>query len=271
MRYAATLKGIAVAAVIAGAAIPSTPALAATGSTCTFSPNATPARVDVYDGSGTRFLGIGRSGQFITVTDAGSPTKLCAGPNGNATLLNTDQIIVHGNNATSNDAYVVDTLGPGKTPEADGNSELETVINSSVPTLLTVHGTGVRDIMRVGGGGGVMLGSDVDVDVRSFSADEIALAGHDGNDYLSGRGGYPASIPGPATVPVAMIGGEGDDTLVDGPLSQDELSGEGGNDMMFSADGKPLDHTFGGSGFDQVTLDDGDFHTQDIESVKVAG
>ena len=97
------------------------------------------------------------------------------------------------------------------------------------------------------------------------------LAGNGGSDYLSGHGGFPATIPGPATVPVAMIGGDGDDTLVDGPLSGDELSGEGGNDTMYSADGKMFDHTFGGLGFDQVTLDDGDFHTQDIESVTVAG
>ena len=88
----------------------------------------------------------GRSGPVHRHLDSGSPTKLCAGPTGNATLLKTDQIIVHGNNAASNDAYVVDTLGPGKTPEADGNSELETVIGSSVRARCTVHGTGVLDI-----------------------------------------------------------------------------------------------------------------------------
>jgi len=78
-----------------------------------------------------------------------------------------------------------------------------------------------------------MAGRDTDVDVRDFSATDIAVLRLGGADYLAGRGGSPASIPGPATARVAMVAGEGDDTPIDGP--------------------------------------DGDFHTSDIESVKVVG
>ena len=271
MRRSSTLVRLGLGVVIAAAGLTATPALAGAASTCTFSPNTVPARVDVYDGSGDRALVVSRSGSSITITDLGFSSKTCAGPTGDATVFNTDQIIVHGNTTKANDEFVVQSMGPGRTPESDGTSELETVVNNARPSFLTVWGTAGADIMRVTGGGGVMAGRDADVDVRDFSATDIAVLGLGGADYLSGRGGSPASIPGPATARVAMVGGDGDDTLIDGPLAGDELSGEGGNDTLFSFDSNALDHTVGGAGFDQATIDDGDFHTSDIESVKVVG
>jgi len=40
------------------------------------------------------------------------------------------------------------------------------------------------------------------------------------------------------------------------------MFGDGGNDTPFGFDAKPLDHTYGGSGFDQATIDDGDFSSR---------
>ncbi|SRR6266545_1569330 len=253
-----TFRRLALAAAVSGAAIAATPALASAASTCTFSPNSPIARVDVFDGSGSARLAIERSGQFIAIADVGGPLKLCPGPTGNATVFNTDQIVVHGNTSIPGDEFSVQTLAPGKTPESDGNSELETIINNATPTRLTVFGTAGPDTMRVASGGGVMLGSDADVDVRDFSATEVSLQGGFGNDFLSGRGGFPASIPGPATTQVTMFGEQGDDTLVDGPQANDSLIGDVGNDTLFSFDSKIIDKNFGGADFDTATVDKGD-------------
>jgi hypothetical protein len=272
MRASSTLRRLALAAAVSGAAIAATPALANAASTCTFSPNSVPARVDVFDGSGTARLDIARSGSSIVIADVGGPLKTCPGPTGNATVFNTDQIIVHANPAFTGDNFSVGTLAPGNTPESDGHSELETVVNSATPTRLAVFGTPAADTMRVGSGGSVMLGSDADVDVRDFSATEVSLQGGFGSDFLSGRGGAPASIPGPATTKVTMFGEQGDDTVVDGPLPGDQLQGNEDNDTLFSHDFKSLDINFGQQGFDQATMDLGDSRPlNDIEKVNVIG
>jgi hypothetical protein len=260
MTYAgSTLRRLALAAVLSGAAITATTGVASAASTCTFSPDALPARVDVLDGSGSARLAIEHSGQFIAIGDVGGPLKLCRAPNGSAaTVFNTDRIVVIGTATAKSDEFSVQTLTPGKTLESDGFSEIETNIANAAPTGLAVFGTSSADTMRVGAGGAVMLGPDLDTDVRAFSATNVILEGGPGSDFLSGRGAFPASVPGPATTRVTMFGDEGDDTLVDGPLSQDSLIGDIGNDTLFSADSNELDVLFGGADFDIATVDQGD-------------
>jgi hypothetical protein len=271
MRPSSTLKRLALAAAVSGAAVAATPALANAASTCTFSPNAVPARVDVFDGSGTFQLGIERSGSSIVIFDVTGPMIPCTGPTGNATVFNTDQIVVHGNASATFDQFSTHTMGPGKTPEPDGNSELEVLIFEDTPTNLAVFGTPGPDTMRVASGGGVMLGSDNDVDVRARSATHVSLQGGFGSDYLSGRGGFPSSIPGPATTNVTMFGEEGDNILIDGPLSGDHLQGGDGNDTLFTHDFKSSDHSFGLGGFDQLTKDPGDIAGSDVDRINVVG
>ena len=271
MQPSSTLRRLALAAVVTGAAVTATPALANAASTCTFSPSSVPARVDVFDGSGTARLAIERSGSTIMIADVGGPLKPCPGPTGNATVFNTDQIAVHGTASATFDTFSAQTLAPGKTPESDGNSEIETLIFNAAPTNLAVFGTVGPDTMRVASGGGVMLGSDLDVDVRARSATHVSLQGGFGSDYLSGRGGYPSSIPGPATTNVTMFGDEGDDIVIDGPLEGDQLQGNGGNDILFTHDLKSLDRSFGQEGFDQLTMDPGDFALSDVEGINVVG
>jgi hypothetical protein len=271
MRPSSTLKRLALAAAVGGAAITATPALANAASTCTFSHDSLPARVDIFDGSGTARLAIERSGSTIMIADVGGPLKPCPGPTGNATVFNTDQIVVHGNASATFDEFSTHTLAPGKTPEPDGNSEIETLIFNAAPTNLTVFGTVAPDTMRVASGGGVMLGSDLDVDVRARSATHVSLQGGFGSDYLSGRGGYPSSIPGPATTTVSMFGQEGDNILIDGPLSGDQLQGDDGNDTLFTHDFRSSDHSFGLGGFDQLTKDPGDTAGSDVDRINVVG
>ena len=259
-------KRLALATALTGAAIGTTPALANAASTCTYSPPAgvAAARVDVFDGSGKFPLTVERSGLFIAINDAGG-TRLCSGAGTLATVTNTDQIVVHGTSASTDaDFFVVDqsagALAPGKTPESDGNSEIETIItNNSVPfEILDVVGTSGADTMRVSDHGGVMLGNDNDVDIRARDATHVRLEGEGGSDFLSGRGGFPATSPGGATTTVSMFGQAGDDTLVDGPQPNDSLLGDTGNDTLFSFDSNIIDTNFGGADFDTATVDQGD-------------
>jgi hypothetical protein len=267
-----SVKRLALAAALSGAALAATPALANAASTCTYSPNSLPARVDVFDGSGDFPVIVKRSGADIAIAD-GSGIKLCAGAGTLATRFNTDQIVVHGTAAsTENIPFIVDqsagALAPGKTAESDGNSEIETIItNNGVPfDRLDVRGTSLPDTMRVSDHGGVMLGNDNDVDIRAADATQMRLEGEAGNDFLSGRGGYPNSSPAPATNRVEMFGGDvsltftgdGDDTVVDGLFRGDLVDGGDGNDTLFSADGQNLDNVQGGFGFDSATVDSGD-------------
>jgi hypothetical protein len=262
-------RRLVLGACVAVAALVCVPGVAnASHSTCTFTPSSLLPRVDVFDGNGGRHLEIGRSGSSIAIADHGEPLKLCPGPTGNATVFNTDRIVVHGDGGQ----FSVQTLAPGKTPESDGNSELETIISSAAPTHLSVFGTVGPDTMRVADHGGIMLGSDLDVDIRDSSAERILVQGGFGNDYLSGRGGFPASIPGPSTVNVTMLGQDGDDIVIDGPLSGDQLQGNGGNDTLFSHDFRSFDVNFGMDGFDQVTMDPEDSAPSDNnERINVVG
>jgi hypothetical protein len=263
MRSSSTLRRLAVAATVGGAVLAATPALASAASTCTYTPDPLRPRVDVFDGTGSGRLDIMRSGQFIAITDFPNTPKLCGGTGGFATVTNTDLIFVHGVTGTGFNGFNVNmvqgALAPGKTLETDGVSEIETSIDTNGGAMqLGVFGTPASETMRVSTAGGVMLGSDNDVDVRARSATHVSLQGAGGNDFLSGRGGFPATFPGPATTTVTMFGQQGDDTLVDGPLADDSLLGDEGNDTLFSNDSNPFDSDSGGADFDTATFDERD-------------
>jgi hypothetical protein len=197
---------------------------------------------------------------------------VCLGGGTLATVTNTDKIFVHGT-ATSTEAaaFIVSradgVLAPGKTSESDGFSEIETLIdNGGIPTELIVVGTAADDTLRVSDHGGVMIASDNDVDIRARDATRVQLQGERGNDELSGRGGFPASSPAPATTPVTLFGGEGNDTLIGGPLG-DRLDGQFDDDQLFSNDNQRLDEVSGGSGIDAAAIDPGDFVSSDVEFI----
>jgi hypothetical protein len=265
-RIITNLKRLALAASLSGAAVAATPALANAASTCAYEPGSLPARVEVFDNSGSGFLKLVRSGVFIAVSDGGATPRLCHDAFGTfATVFNTDQIVVRGTaSSTESVPFFIDqsagAFAPGKTPEPDGNSEIETIIanNGVQPNMLLVNGTSGADTMRVAAGGNVMLGSDNDQDIAiADHPRHVQLQGLGGNDYLSGRGGYPASSPSPATTPVTLFGEDGDDTLVDGPQKGDDLHGGAGNDTLYTVDGQ-TDLLSGGPDFDTATFDSND-------------
>ena len=96
------------------------------------------------------------------------------------------------------------------------------------------------------------------------------MFGGGGDDYISGRGGYPLSSPAAFPNFLRLFGGAGNDTLVDG-LAFDELDGGSENDTLYGVDGNPKagDLVFGGAGFDTATIDKGD-GTSGLEQVSSA-
>jgi hypothetical protein len=131
--YASTLERLAAITALGGAVLTTGPAAANAASTCTFDPSAFPLpAVDVFDDGGLSALRITRSHQFIAIVD-GHGLKLCPGSGGNATVLNTDRVIVHGAPSMAEGflgGFVVDEangrLSPDNTLESDGIDEIET-------------------------------------------------------------------------------------------------------------------------------------------------
>ena len=133
MHHFRSIRRLALGAAIAGAAIGAVPAMANAASTCSYSPDGGGV-VSVTDGSndgvGTvEKLRIAVVGQFITVGDGNRQTNACRGPAGFALTTNTSQINVTAKIRDHDDGIIVDQSqgdsGPGRFPEADGNSELE--------------------------------------------------------------------------------------------------------------------------------------------------
>jgi Ca2+-binding RTX toxin-like protein len=266
-----SLRRLVLGAAITGAAIGAVPAMANASSTCTYGlggPGGVTLTATVIDGSGPSQLRIVRAGPFIAIADGAQTPRICESQIGErASVTNTNFINVIGGGTSGEDAYVLDqTFGafaPGLTPEPDGTSEIETIFGTfDQPATLVVRGTDGADTMRVGVGGGVMLGPDIDTDVRLSRARSVVLSGRGGNDFLSGRGGSPAASPRAATANVTLFGGEGNDTLVDGLAEEDDLGGGNGDDILFSVDGH-FDFLDGGAGFDRATMDVSDLQAID--------
>jgi hemolysin type calcium-binding protein len=259
-----SIRRLALGTAITGAALGAVPALASAASTCTYGlggPGGISLTATVVDGSGSQMLRVLRAGSFIAVQDGTAVPRICTGPTGvRASVTNTDFVVIQGGGTTGTDRYIVDqrngAFAPGATLEADGTSELETLIGTNdQPADLTVHGTNGHDTLRLGVGGGVMIGLDSDTDVRMIRARKVALFGNDGDDFLSGRGGSPAASPPPATTQLNIFGGAGNDTLVDAVgKGEDDLQGEAGDDTLFAVDGH-RDVLRGGPGFDHGTLE----------------
>jgi hypothetical protein len=277
---------LAAAAVIAGAGLAAAPSIASadTLSTCSYDP--TFKRVTINDQSGNNSLqvsrGLGFSNAAIVVADGDGTPRLCMGQGATATISNTDKILI--NTPGSIFAQFADhvridqsrgALAPGATLENDGNSEIEVQVRltHTASIGLTVTGTPQSDTIRLGGSSSVMLGPDGDVDASVVALSDLSprnampfgVAGLDGDDFISARGGYPAASPKPAAVNVGLDGGLGNDSLIDGFSANDKLSGGGGNDSLFAFDGNNGDAVTGGPDFDTATLNPGDTFTSDVE------
>jgi hypothetical protein len=264
------LKRLALGAVVAGAAAIAVPGVASAASTCTYGlggPGGFTKTATIEAGSDLTMLRVVRQGQLIGFREGIGPIQLCAG----ATITNTDFIHVRVAPVLTPGSHpiIVDqsagAFAPGATAEPDGNSEIEVLVDGPSAATLAVLGTTGSDTMRVTSGGGVMLGTDLDNDVRHRNTGSINVSGFTGNDFISGRGG--GSNP-PANVNLFLFGDGGNDTVVDGPRA-DELFGGSDDDTLFSADGLGIDRNFGNLGLDKATIDSGE-RVEAIEAVTLA-
>lgn len=276
MHHARTIRRFALLAALGGAALSASTGIAHADSICTY--DAANHRANVWDGSGASRMKITRKGQYIVVANGANTTvSYCSGSNGVATVTNTDRIVVDGNSnhalRVDEDGFTVDqsagVLGPGFTPESDGNSEIEVIIRNKNGPVVDVVGTSGSDTIKFTGENGVMLGNDSDVDARVYdptdgSAVQALFVAHGGagNDYVSAAGGYPH---GAATGHSAQYGGDGDDTLQGGDL-YDLLYGEGNDDYLYLVGGG-FDQADGGAGWDRAVLDSSDAWSNNIEQM----
>jgi hypothetical protein len=276
-----SLRRVLLGTALAGAAIGAAPALASAASTCTL--DETTHRATVVDGSGAAPLRILRSGNFLAAEDGSGPLVFCDGATSFATVTNTDRVNVLGNSSSqSTDGYIVDAshgaLAPGRTTEADGNSEIEVVVTQldNAGARLAYIGTEGPDTVRLSASGLMAIGPDGDLDVvigntgsplPPYRASTLAVSGGGGADFLSGRG-IPGFVGGPASVPVELSGGRGNDTVVDGGTFGDHINGDQDADTLFSVDGH-FDFVNGGSEFDSATVDKADSVQPDVESTTI--
>jgi hypothetical protein len=251
------------AALVAGAAAIAVPAAADAASTCSYGlggPGGFQKAATVADGSGPLDLRVVRSGQFIAVADGAGSLTFCSGPEGFATVTNTDVVNVLGKPPVSTtDHFVLDESGgelaPGLTPESDGKSEIETVFDTGgAGGRLRVFGSGGSDTFRVVPDGGVMIGSDGDVDVRLRHPQTLKIFGGPGDDFMSARGGGSNLA---SDKNVSFDGEAGSDTLIDSPEPFDALNGGAGDDQLFTVDGR-FDTAVAGPGIDRITFDSTD-------------
>jgi hypothetical protein len=260
-------------AIVAGAALTAMPAMADAASSCSYSNKFKSISVstDVNGGGPTEVLMLERRGQNIVFADGVQGTRTpCFGDGAVGTVTNTDRVIVLG---LPRNGIQIDqrggVLAPGFTPEPGATSEIETVIVSPLGKRVHVVGTAAPEVMRIGGNGQVMLGSDPGVDIRysGTAPGAVSVQGGGGADFLTGRGA-PGQLA-PSSVQV-FLHGEGDaDTLVDSTsINQDSLDGGSGDDTLYAFDGN-RDFVNGDVGFDTATIDFEDVHGSDTERTKI--
>lgn len=184
-----------------------------------------------------------------------------------ATTLNTDTITVNGA-AGSVEHLVVDqsggALAPGAGSEGTGIAEIEVRLNlGDAGDEIVLHGTPGNDSLAMGTKGLSFTG-DTDVDVTFGTVpNAIEIVGGEGDDVLTGRGGFGSGQVYAGRVVLRgdggadtltggnladlLVGGDGNDTIT-GYGGDDEIFGEGGADSMSGNGGNDL--LVGGAGAD---------------------
>jgi Ca2+-binding RTX toxin-like protein len=285
MHTTATLRRLAVAAAVSGAAVIATPALASAASTCTY--DAGSKSVIVTDHSGAKPLRIFRTaaGQIRISDGVDQATgSFCPIPGtlDVADASNTDRIAVFGLfgdvSATFGDGYIIDEregfLGPGATPETDGASEIEVVLSTAgIRAPVEVIGTAGNDEIRLGKDGKINLGlnttplTDQDIDISpQVDPSLVRLHGSFGHDLLATFGNEISRNPGPSTTRTELYGDDGNDDLIGGG-GFDAFRGGFGDDEYFAVDGNTESVAEIGvnTGFDTATFDSQDVVTGEIE------
>ena len=239
------------------AALPSVPAAAGDHASCSYDGIDT-VTLTVHEGIGI----ISRAGDRITYRSFDTNGyEQC----GLATVHNTNRIRLVDDAVGFDRTLGIDLsnghLGPGKTPESRGRSEIEIVaeFGGGYESQMSIAGT-PHDNRFVIGQTGVKLNRDADVDARVTDAGFYSVGGGRGSDLLSFDGGEGT---GPAWGPTEffdneLVGGAGHDELIGGPGTnaifgrgmRDLLRGKGGNDYLDGGAGS--DEAFGAAGADVI-------------------
>jgi len=188
---------------------------------------------------------------------------------GSATVANTDTVRLSETVAGTTRFQLrqhFGRLGPGRTREATGVSEIEVYLGTV--TDIWLLGRPVRDAVTIGVGG-VNLNGDGDVDLIGSHLREITAFLDDGNDSLTAEGGRGTGSPWvpPTGGYLSAYGGDGADLLrgsggndtLDGDWDDDRVYGLGGSDDLrgstghdFVSGGRDPDYIDPGYGFDTV-------------------
>lgn len=152
---------------------------------------------------------------------------------GTATRTNTNLISVVGS-SSGNETVLIDLSGgafaPGATSESTGVSELEISIDLAGGSD-GVHVRGTPNADRVTfGSSGIALTGDTDPDVRLTAVENLGVEGRDGDDRLSGAGGFGTGDP--TSLPTVFLGGRGRDALVGGLAGDRFYTNDGEADSL---------------------------------------
>jgi len=170
-----------------------------------------------------------------------------------ATVTSVETIRVTGG-SIANKVFVLGAFAPGRTPEADGASEIEFVFDlddgaDRVRIGLTEGDDVVRFTTR-----GLDVGGDLDRDMTFPGVETINVEGAEGNDVIDASGYAGASA--------LILGGGGGDDLLIGSAAGDELYGNNPAGSFFEADelrgGPGDDYIDGGHGDDKLVGGSGD-------------
>jgi hypothetical protein len=176
---------------------------------------------------------------------------------GSATVRNTDRVRVTETVAGTTRLQIrqqLGRLGPGRTLETTGISEIEVYLGTVTDLWLLGRPVGENVVI---GAAGVNLNGDNDVDLIGTSLDEITAFLEDGNDSLSAAGGRGTGDPWlpPSSGYLAAYGDDGNDILR-GTSRGDLLDGEFGDDRVTG--GRGPDDLRGGGDRDRIAGGPGD-------------
>ncbi len=179
---------------------------------------------------------------------------------GSATVTNTDTVRLTETVAGTTRFQLrefLGRLGPGRTREATGVSEIEVHLGTVTDIWLLARPT--REVVNIGAGG-LNLNADDDVDLIGTRLSEISVFFEGGNDSLTAAGGRGTGDP---WVPPAggyllvwagggadVIRGSGGHDIIDGDGDDDRIYGLGATDDLRGGNGH--DFISGGSGADYI-------------------
>ena len=201
----------------------------------------------------TGALDVAVNGAPATLSAVGGPIRLNSVQCGSANVNNTDTIQIDG--AGLDDAVTLNgTFGPGRTAEADANSEIEiSFALGDGSDLVKINYTGAAEWVQFRSTG-IDNGNDGDEDVYTAGIETQRIYGKGGNDTLNA----PLYIGGGT---LYLYGGDGNDVLYGseetdwlyGEVGDDDIRGAGGNDKLYGGVGS--DNYSGGDGNDVLWED----------------